>query len=70
MNTNPVWRESLEIFFGEGQGFGQSPHLARHDATRRSGLSATERCRGRRCAFDIAAPHRLRIPPSLDIRSP
>jgi|SRR5438128_2436217 len=21
MNTNPVWRESLEIFFGEGQGF-------------------------------------------------
>jgi len=21
MNTNPVWRESLEVFFGEGQGY-------------------------------------------------
>src|SRR5204862_5201469 len=55
---------------GEGQCFRQSPHLARHDATRRSGLSATERYWGRGCVLDIAAPHRLRMPPHLKIRSP
>jgi hypothetical protein len=55
---------------GEGQRFCQSPHLARHDVTRRSGLSATEHDWGRGRAFNIGAPNRLRLPPALKVRSP
>jgi len=33
-------------------------------------LSPTERYWGWGCAFDIAAPHRSRMPPPLKIRSP
>jgi hypothetical protein len=49
---------------------GWSKAIARHDTTRRSGLSATGRNCGRGYALDIAAPHRLRMPPHFKIRSP
>jgi hypothetical protein len=56
---------------GEGQGFHQSPHFARHDATWRPGLSAAERKSRQEHAFKIVAPHLpVSVPPPLKIRSP